>query len=92
MPPMPAEMLEGPGSVPRRPPSDVFGPRESLGLSISSGGLDLGSLPTPGSSLGCAAGHAVPHASGSKPGLGTFGWMSMVGDDSRARTPCKEPR
>ena len=59
MAPMPVEMLEGPGSVPQRPPSDVFGPRESLGLPISSGGLDLGSLPTPGSSLGCAAAHVL---------------------------------
>lgn len=63
MAPMPAELLEGPGSVPRRPPSDVFAPRESLGLPISSGGLDLGSLPTPGDSLGCAAGHPVSHPS-----------------------------
>ena len=72
MAPMPEEMLQGPGSVPRRPPSDVFGPRESLGLPISSGGLDLGSLPTPGSSLGYAAGHPASHAFGSKPALGTF--------------------
>ena len=63
MAPMPAELLEGPGSVPRGPPSDVFAARESLGLPISSGCLDLGSLPTPGDSLGCAAGHSVSHHS-----------------------------
>ena len=94
MAPMPAEMLEGPGSVPMRPPSDVFGPRESLGLPISSGGLDLGSLPTPGSSLGCAAGHTVSHAFTNKQNLawGTSCQTSMLGCDSQARMPCQEPK